>query len=124
MRTTLRARLATLLVSGMLVLAPLPSMAEVFKCKQDGKFTYSTSPCGSKQLQVATELSVTPGHQPAESTRGSSGNWFGAIGLSGQSVIPLLLFLLIPLAVAVALFLWRRSSKKQKEQRLLPPYLP
>lgn len=122
MRITLRARLASLLMSCMLALAPLPLMAEVYKCKRDGKYTYSTTPCGAKQLQVATELSVTPGYQRTGSA--SSGGMHLTMGLSAQAMIPLVLLLMVPLAFAVGLFLWRRSSKKQKEQRLLPPYLP
>ena len=113
-------RLIILLMSCMLALAPLPLMAEVYKCKQDGKTTYSTSPCSGKPVPVATELSITPAYQPAQPTAGagSSGGQPRAPGMDGTDVVTLMLLLLVPLSFAVIFFMSRKSETRT---RPLPP---
>ena len=43
---TTRSRLLSLLLSGMLALAPMPLLAAVYKCEQNGQVVYSDAACG------------------------------------------------------------------------------
>lgn len=114
MRRTLHTRLLAAVVACTLAGASMPLMAAVYKCEQNGKATYSESPCGTNQKVLKQpQLVVAPAAQPAAAPAKQSTTTNGVLkwlGLDSQSGIVAALLFGIPLSIIFIFFLTRKSE--------------
>lgn len=115
MRNARRTRLAGALLACTLAMAPMPLMAAVYKCTQNGQTVYSESPCGAGQQMVKPDVVVVPSSQPAQAHEAGQKSWgmkdlLHAVGLDTRDGIIFALLIGIPLSVLAVFFMTRRSG--------------
>lgn len=115
MRNARRTRITAALLACLLACAPMPLMAAVYKCTQNGQTVYSEAPCGAGQQMVKPDIVVIPSSQPAQA-QGAAGKSWGvkdllhSLGLDSRDGIIFALLIGIPLSIAAVFFMTRRSG--------------
>ncbi|HKB58420.1 MAG TPA: DUF4124 domain-containing protein [Gallionellaceae bacterium] len=111
MRNTLLARFLSLMLSGMLALAPLPLMAGVYKCEHGGQVIYSDAPCGKTGQAMKAGVTVVPAFAPPARPSSNIRDFLDSLGLGGTSAVIAALLFGIPVSFLVIFFLTRKSER-------------
>jgi Domain of unknown function (DUF4124) len=110
-RTPFLAALLSAALAGMLAIAPMPLMAAVYKCTQNGQTTYSETPCGGVQQALKPDVVIVPATQftGAPKQSWSVKGWLQSMGLDGKDSVVGALLIVIPLSFGAVLFMSRKS---------------